>query len=227
MKAIFNRNTPYHLFYDDMGKIVSEISEKLNIDLKNLQSIKIIDENGSSGSSTGPGTINFPSIITYYRYSHIIDTDRSSLPLPWNRYHPNKDILICIYRNGLLLNPNEYTINPTNITFNRSIKGNIEIIRTSLTMPNSSTTSNFNITNQTIVINNSDKLEIPWGTYSPINDLFLQVYHVPVNQGVLNQGGYLLLENEHYKISSDGARIEFSQSMNGAIILIRYYKITD
>lgn len=223
MKAIFNRHAPYHLFYDDMGKIVSEISEKLNIDLKGLKSIKIIDEHMPSGSTTGPGQINFPSMITYYRYTNIIDNDRTTLPLPWTRYVPSKDILVCIYRNGLLVNPSEYNINDNIISFNRSIRGTVEIVRTSLTMPNATTTANFNITTQTVIINSKDKIEIPWGSYS-LNDLFLQIYHVPVNQGVLNQGGYLLLENENYKISNDNKRIEFSQALSGAIIIIRYYK---
>lgn len=228
MKAIFNRDVPYHLFYDDMGKIVSEISEKLNIDIKHLQSIKIIDENGSSGSGTGAGVVNFPAMINYYRYVHKLERATSSIPLPWQRYIPSKDILVCIYKNGLLLNPNEYTLKPTTISFSNPINGTIQIVRTSLNMPNSTTTSNFSISNYSIILTNKNALDVPWGKITN-RDLFLQLFYIPYDSltGSLIQGGSLMLENEDYSISQDETKIEFNNSINGVVVIIRHFKIQD
>lgn len=225
MKAIFNRHTPYHIFYDDMGKIVSEVAEKLNIDIKHLRSMEVIDDNSSSGP---PGVINFSSMINYYRYVHKLDRATSSIPLPWQRYNPNVDLMVLIYKNGLLLNPTDYTMRPTSISFSNAVNGTIQIVRASIKLPSTTLISNFSITNYSVIITNKNNLDIPWGKYTD-RDLFLQLYYIPYDPltGSLRQGGSLMLENEDYSISEDETKIEFNRELNGVVVFVRHFKVQE
>lgn len=232
---------PFINILSDLELLLSEVSDKLSIDVKSLRTISLVDNTRKYQNWNRIESIDTTNFLKFERYDSVL-INKTRISLPWKNYDDRKDISVKVFHDGKLLTPSKdyviraetdnsnflagYIIDFGPYIANHSVShmnGSLSVFRTTTNLPPNIAGVDLLIdrTDKTITGSGQQNHALPWGAITD-KDLYIEVF---VN-------GELWTEDNSAEPGSGtntyklfNTYLLFARPIAGALTIVRHHRV--
>lgn len=239
MLLSFKKDRPFISVLSDLELLLSETVDKLSIDIKNLQSISLVDDTRKFNNWNKIESVDTSNYLKFERYDSTL-LNKTRVPLPWKYYDDQRDLSVKVFYNGKLMTPSkDYVIrtevDSSNISSgyiidfgpyiaNNSItyvNGTLSVFRTTTNLPINVAAVDLMVErhDKTIIGSGQQNHALPWGSITD-KDMYIEVF---VNGELFIEDNTADPGTNTYKLYN--TYLLFARPIAGNLSIIRHYRL--